>query len=234
MMAQRFGEGDMTARAGRDHLPTEFVPLAKAFNAMAGQLARREHDLMASNDKLTVLASVDELSDLANRRGFDSRLTFEWLKGEQTGQALGLLMIDIDHFKLFNDTYGHLDGDGCLRKVSETLARIARQSSGFAARYGGEEFSVLLPGADAARTAEIGEAVRAAVEALAIPHNASAFGHVTVSIGVAAALPVNQQDPKDLVEAADASLYAAKWQGRNTVVEHGAPRGARPGIALAG
>src|SRR5260370_983273 len=101
-MAGRFGEGDWSARVARSRLPSEFVPLARAFNAMAARLSSRERELGATNDRLTVMASIDMLSGLANRRGFQSRLDFEWLKGQQYDSQLSLLMIDVDHFKLYN------------------------------------------------------------------------------------------------------------------------------------
>src|SRR5436305_2807122 len=104
--AKRFGQGDWSARAARK-LPAEFVPLARALNAMAAQLGQRERELVASNDRLTVIASMDMLSGLANRRGFQSRLDFEWMKAQQSDSDVSLLMIDVDHFKLYNDTYGH-------------------------------------------------------------------------------------------------------------------------------
>ena len=121
------------------------MPLARAFNAMAAQLSQRERELVATNDRLTVIASIDMLSGLANRRGFQSRLDFEWLKAQQYNSELSLLMIDVDHFKLFNDTYGHPEGDACLSRLGETLAGIAAETMGFAGRYGGEEFCLLLP-----------------------------------------------------------------------------------------
>jgi PleD family two-component response regulator len=124
-------------RAPRSRLPAEFVPLARAFNAMAAQLGARERELVATNDRLTVIASIDMLSGLANRRGFQSRLDFEWLKAQQCGADLSLMMIDVDHFKLFNDTYGHPEGDVCLSRLGETLSGIAADTMGFAGRYGG-------------------------------------------------------------------------------------------------
>ncbi len=148
-MAKRFGQGDWSARAARNSLPAEFVPLARAFNAMAAQLGQRERELVATNDRLTVIASIDMLSGLANRRGFQSRLDFEWMKAQQYDSELSLLMIDVDHFKLFNDTYGHPEGDACLTRLGETLAGIAAETMGFAGRYGGEEFCLLLPNTDA-------------------------------------------------------------------------------------
>jgi diguanylate cyclase (GGDEF)-like protein len=220
-IATRFGEGDWSARVTRNRLPSEFVPLARAFNAMAAQLGQRERELVATNDRLTVIASIDMLSGLANRRGFQSRLDFEWMKAQQYDCELSLLMIDVDHFKLYNDTYGHPEGDTCLTRLGETLSGIAAETMGFAGRYGGEEFCLLLPNTDAARSREIGEMVRTAVEALAMPHVTSSHERVTVSVGVACTKPNSSQRPGDLIEAADAALYAAKHRGRNTVVEHG-------------
>ncbi|MBV8921733.1 diguanylate cyclase domain-containing protein [Bradyrhizobium sp.] len=235
-MAKRFGQGDLTARAARSRLPAEFVPLARAFNAMAAQLGQRERELVATNDRLTVIASIDMLSGLANRRGFQSRLDFEWLKAQQCEADLSLLMIDVDHFKLYNDTYGHPEGDVCLTRLGETLYRIAADTLGFAGRYGGEEFCLLLPNSSASRALEIGEMVRLAVLALEMPHATSNHQYVTVSVGVASTLPNDGQCPGDLIEAADAALYAAKRRGRNTVVEHGFVRTSegRDGIAIAG
>ncbi len=234
-MAKRFGEGDWSARVARNKLPSEFVPLARAFNAMAAQLSQRERELVATNDRLTVMASIDMLSGLANRRGFQSRLDFEWMKAQQYDSELSLLMIDVDHFKLYNDTYGHPEGDACLTRLGETLSGIAADTMGFAGRYGGEEFCLLLPNTDALKALEIGEMVRAAVQDLALPHATSSHQIVTVSVGVAATLPNDTQRPGDLIEAADAALYAAKHRGRNTVVEHGFVRMVdEAGMALAG
>jgi diguanylate cyclase (GGDEF)-like protein len=234
-MARRFGEGDWSARVARNKLPSEFMPLARAFNAMAAQLSQRERELVATNDRLTVMASIDMLSGLANRRGFQSRLDFEWMKAQQYNSELSLLMIDVDHFKLYNDTYGHPEGDACLTRFGETLAGIAADTMGFAGRYGGEEFCLLLPNTDSLKALAIGETVRAAVLDLGIPHLTSSHRTVTVSIGVAATLPNDTQRPGDLIEAADAALYAAKHRGRNTVVEHGFTRLIdEAGMALAG
>jgi diguanylate cyclase (GGDEF)-like protein len=232
--ATRFGRGDRSARVARSQLPAEFVPLARAFNAMAAQLGERERDLLSTNDRLTVMASMDALSGLANRRGFQSRLDFEWFKTLETGEQLSLLMIDVDHFKLFNDTYGHLEGDTCLSRIGEVLAGIANQAKGFAARYGGEEFCLMLPntGADTART--IAESIRAAVQVLALPHATSSYQTVTVSVGIAVTSPNETQHPMDLVEAADAALYAAKHGGRNAVVEHGFVRASSAAMKMVG
>lgn len=234
-MARRFGEGDWSARVALSRLPSEFMPLARAFNAMAAQLSQRERELVATNDRLTVMASIDMLSGLANRRGFQSRLDFEWMKAQQHNNELSLLMIDVDHFKLYNDTYGHPEGDACLTRIGEVLADIAADTMGFAGRYGGEEFCLLLPSIGAQRALEVGQTVRATIQDLGLPHITSSHQTVTVSVGVAATLPTDAQNPGELVEAADAALYAAKHRGRNTVVEHGfAKLVDEAGLALAG
>ena len=225
-IAQRFGQGEWSVRAPRRRLPAEFVPLACAFDTMAARLAERERDLIATNDRLTVMASIDMLSGLANRRGFQSRLDFEWMKAKQHNNELSLLMIDVDHFKLFNDTYGHPEGDACLSRLGETLAGLAAENLGFAGRYGGEEFCLLLPNTPASRALEIGEKVRAAVRDLAMPHATSSHRAVTVSVGVASTTPVDTLQSSDLIEAADASLYVAKRSGRNSVAGHGLARSA--------
>jgi diguanylate cyclase (GGDEF)-like protein len=232
-MAKKFGQGDWSVRAAPSRLPSEFVPLARAFNAMAAQLGQRERELVATNDRLTVIASINMLSGLANRRGFQSRLDFEWMKAQQYDSELSLLMIDVDHFKLFNDTYGHPEGDTCLSRLGETLAAIAAETMGFAGRYGGEEFCLLLPNTGATRAREIGEMVRVAVQGLAMPHCTSSYQTVTVSVGVAGTKPNDSQRPGDLIEAADAALYAAKHHGRNAVVEHGFVRISEGVVALA-
>ena len=235
-VARRVGDGEWSVRASDSRLPAEFAPLARAFDRMASQLSERERELIASNDHLAVMASIDMLSGLANRRGFQSRLEFEWAKAQQCHCELSLLMIDVDHFKLFNDTYGHPEGDACLSKIGETLSQVALEAGGFAARYGGEEFCLLLPDTDSSRAIEIGEMVRATVQDLAILHATSAYQAVTVSVGVASLRPNPALNPNDLLEAADASLYVAKRQGRNRVAEHGLARAGENGgaVALAG
>jgi diguanylate cyclase (GGDEF)-like protein len=220
-IAKRLGHGDWSVRALRSRLPAEFVPLARAFDTMAARLAERERDLIATNDRLTVMASIDMLSGLANRRGFQSRLDFEWMKALQHKSELSLLMIDVDHFKPFNDTYGHPEGDACLSRLGETLAGLAADTNGFAGRYGGEEFCLLLPNSGTSRAFEVGEMVRTAVQDLALPHATSSHRTVTVSVGVASTIPNDALRPSDLVEAADASLYVAKRSGRNSVAGHG-------------
>ena len=208
-MAKRFGEGDGSARVASSRLPQEFVPLARAFNAMAAQLSQRERELVATNDRLTVMASIDMLSGLANRRGFQSRLDFEWLKAQQYACELSLLMIDVDHF----GSQRHLrpsEGDACLTRLGETLAGIAADTMGFAGRYGGEEFCLLLPNTSAA------SALQSARPCAGVQKSACRMRPRATrpSLRAACTLPTDSQRPGDS-EAADALLYAAAPR-RNT------------------
>jgi diguanylate cyclase (GGDEF)-like protein len=184
---------------------------------MAIKLAERDRELRAANRHLEALASIDGLSGLANRRSFDARLHTEWKRATELKRPVALMMIDVDHFKLFNDNYGHLEGDQCLRVIAETLSAAATQNGDFAARYGGEEFVVLLPDTDLGAALETAARLRHTVAALAIAHRFAPCGHVTVSIGVAALTPSAANSPEDLLGAADGGLYAAKRGGRNTI-----------------
>ena len=128
------------------------------------------------------------------------------------------MMVDIDYFKLFNDRYGHVAGDTCLRAVGETLSLVTLEEAVMVARYGGEEFTLLLPGVDVARAAVLADEARKAIEDLCVNHSESPFGQVTISIGVKSMVPEAFQTAADLVEAADNALYDAKRRGRNRVV----------------
>jgi diguanylate cyclase (GGDEF)-like protein len=218
--AARFGSGELQARAPQRPLIAEFEPLAAAFDDMAAKLAAREEELRIANQHLEELASLDGLTGLANRRGFDRELERRWRFAIEQRRPLALLMVDIDHFKLFNDGYGHVRGDACLSAVAETLSSVTLHDAVLVARYGGEEFAVLVPGLDTARMTALGEEVRRAVEDLLLTHAEAPCGFVTISVGVASLLPDNEQTPADLVEAADNALYAAKRRGRNAVVAH--------------
>jgi len=215
--AARIGRGDLDARPNAKKLAPEFVPLAAALTDMAIKLAERERELRSANRHLEALASIDGLSGLANRRSFDARLQAEWERAAGLKRPVALMMIDVDHFKLFNDNYGHLEGDQCLRVIAETLSAATSQSGDLAARYGGEEFVLLLPDTNLATALEIAGRLRHTVAALAIAHRFAPCGHVTVSIGVASLTPTAASDPQVLIEAADSGLYAAKRKGRNMV-----------------
>jgi diguanylate cyclase (GGDEF)-like protein len=218
--AGQLGRGHLEARAGRNSWAPEFAPLAAALNDMAQRLAAREEELRIANTHLEELARLDGLSGLTNRRGFDAALEAEWQRAAKLQQPLALLMIDVDHFKLFNDSNGHVEGDECLRALGEIIGVAASRGAYVPARYGGEEFALLLPGLDARAGREVAESVREAMADLGIPHPAAPSGRVTVSIGVAALVPAPGESAQALIEAADAALYAAKRRGRNAVVGH--------------
>jgi diguanylate cyclase (GGDEF)-like protein len=218
--AARFGRGDLHARASQEPWVAEFAPLAAALDDMAAKLAAREEELQIANQHLDELASLDGLSGLANRRGFDRELDREWQNAIVNRRPIALMMVDIDHFKLFNDRYGHVAGDTCLRAVGETLSLVTLEEAVLVARYGGEEFALLLPGLDLERATALADEARKTVEDLLINHSESPCGHVTVSIGVESMVPEKFQTPADLVEAADHALYDAKRRGRNNVVAY--------------
>jgi diguanylate cyclase (GGDEF)-like protein/PAS domain S-box-containing protein len=172
-------------------------------------------------EQLFTMALTDPLTGLANRRAFDEQIEREWKRTLREGSRMSLLLLDIDHFKEFNDRYGHQAGDSCLRVVAATIVGNAR-SSDIAARYGGDELAVILPYADIVDAGVVAEKLRSAVEELWLTHEGNPEGGnwVTVSIGGATALScdvVTIRAPEYLLTAADHSLYEAKKQGRNRV-----------------
>jgi diguanylate cyclase (GGDEF)-like protein len=174
--------------------------------------------LERANRMLRALSYLDALTGIANRRHFEESLEQEWRRGTRTRLPLSLLMVDIDRFKALNDACGHQHGDDCLRRVANALGDALKRAGDLAARYGGEEFAVVLPGTDRDGALAIAEDVRARVEALAMAHEQSPAGVVTVSVGAATVTPAEGRSPSDLVDAADRALYAAKRDGRNCVV----------------
>ncbi|WP_412749832.1 diguanylate cyclase domain-containing protein [Krasilnikovia sp. M28-CT-15] len=188
---------------------------AQLYRRLETKVAERTSALQAANEQLAALSLTDPLTGLANRRRFDDALDDTWTQARDTGTAVTLAMIDIDHFKRYNDCYGHQGGDECLRRVAAELAGTVRQGTDIVCRYGGEEFAIVFTGADHDRAAAVAERARAAVEALALPHERTEARIVTLSIGVATHVPAGGGSAHDLVEAADAALYRAKEQGRN-------------------
>jgi diguanylate cyclase (GGDEF)-like protein len=180
------------------------------------ELEKANARLEEANARLEQLAVTDPLTGLTNRRRMDTLLDSEWRRAARPKHPLSVAMIDIDHFKGYNDHYGHLGGDRCLTTVAETVAASVR-STDYVARYGGEEFCIILPETPLADALVVAERVRAAVEALREPHALSPQGIVTVSIGVAAGLPGPNGTVDTLLKLADESLYDAKRAGRNRV-----------------
>ncbi|BDA84271.1 hypothetical protein Sa4125_18130 [Aureimonas sp. SA4125] len=177
-----------------------------------------EERLEETNLRLVDLASTDSLTGLANRRAFDERLLDEVARSVRDGEGLSVIMIDVDRFKAYNDTYGHPAGDECLRKIAEVLKSELRRPGDMAARYGGEEFVAILPKTDLASAFRRAEAIMKALSALELPHAGSEFNTVSVSSGVATLRSAHgSRGAADLLAAADDALYAAKAAGRNRV-----------------
>jgi diguanylate cyclase (GGDEF)-like protein/PAS domain S-box-containing protein len=181
---------------------------------------RIEMALQKANEELQRLAALDDLTQIANRRRFDDRLTQEWRRARRDGKPLALVICDIDFFKNYNDTYGHLKGDDTLHMVAQTLSDMLKRPMDLVARFGGEEFAAILPNTNIKGAMRVAHEFRAAIDGLKIEHRASAIGgQVTLSFGVAAMIPDGAMQPKSLIEAADKALYKAKALGRNAIVK---------------
>jgi diguanylate cyclase (GGDEF)-like protein/PAS domain S-box-containing protein len=230
--------GEIVIEAVATPVPGEMggVPrlLVSAHDATAE--AAKKAALMAANKQLGEMATTDALTQINNRRGFDEALAREWSRARRLGTGIALLLFDIDEFKSFNDSQGHLKGDECLRRIAGCLRDNLGRASDFVARYGGEEFAVLLMDIHPEHNGGliVAERLRQAVERLAIPHPASTLGYVTISGGVATAWP--QPALRGSIEAisisiireADAALYTAKYAGRNRVHGQMAPARVEP------
>lgn len=206
----------VSASIAQDHLA---LAIAGFFVATLGYGARsvlQQLRGIEEREMLHELARIDALTGLDNRRQFDDTLLREWRRAVRTDEGLAILLIDIDHFKRINDTYGHPTGDLYLREVAQTLARCATRASDVIARYGGEEFAVVLPGASLEQARRIAQRMRAEVEELRLATPA-ADGAVTVSVGIGAVERIASTDPAPLLRAADQALYEAKRGGRNRV-----------------
>jgi len=182
----------------------------------------RTAELQLLNARLEEISTTDGLTGVANRRRFDAVLASEWTRAARLGQPLAIGLMDVDWFKHYNDHYGHQAGDDCLRRVARLLADNICRTGDLVARYGGEEFDFISPATTAADALDMAHRVCAALQALGLPHDKSAFGCVTVSIGVAAVVPAEGSTPDELLRAADGALYTAKAQGRNQVILAGA------------
>jgi diguanylate cyclase (GGDEF)-like protein len=179
---------------------------------------RTHIELKRTRDLLESLASIDAVTTIANRRRFDASIETEWKRCARSHSPLTVAIADVDHFKSFNDSYGHTRGDECLRSVALAIRSIARRPGDLAARYGGEEFALVLPETDAAAARAIMQSMLDAVRELHIAHSGSSCAdHVTVSAGAATMVPLIDGHHSVIVEAADAALYEAKQAGRNRV-----------------
>ena len=176
-----------------------------------------EEELRDAYRAIEALAVTDPLTRLANRRRFDQCLTSEWRRGMRDCQALSLLLIDVDFFKLYNDTYGHLRGDSCLKQIAESAMDVVTRPGDLVARFGGEEFAVVLPNTDKEGAMQVAEEICASLRRRRLDHKASPLGCVTISVGCATMVPGLGQHSPVLIQKADDALYAAKKNGRNQV-----------------
>ncbi|KTT03089.1 diguanylate cyclase [Pseudomonas oryzihabitans] len=179
---------------------------------------RHEAELRRAHDDLQVLTLKDSLTGLANRRHFDTLLPAELARAQRTGQPLSLLMLDIDHFKAYNDHYGHPAGDRCLQAVAGVVAAAARRPGDLAVRYGGEEMALLLPNCDEAGAFAVASGIQEHLGILELPHPTSSWGRITLSLGFAIHVPGQRQPlAASLLASADEALYTAKHLGRNRI-----------------
>ena len=190
--------------------------IAKPVNPAVVRARVKTHlTLKAQSDLLRQMVFIDGLTGVANRRCFDERLRTEWRRAARDGSPLSLLMLDVDHFKRFNDRYGHQLGDDCLRRVASAIKGGLLRPGDLVARYGGEEFACILPGTDFEGALAVGAGIEHIVRGLQIEHaDSDVSGTVTVSIGVSTSLPDRDANPARLLALADAQLYRAKHSGR--------------------
>ncbi|MGU7772029.1 diguanylate cyclase [Burkholderia sp. MR1-5-21] len=182
-------------------------------------LRQSQQQLLEANLELRRLTHSDGLTGLSNRRYLDEYLNAEWRRSARDRTELSLLMIDVDNFKLYNDTYGHVSGDDVLKRIAATVESCLGRPGDLAARFGGEEFAVVLPGTSPGGVRLLAEKIRIAIEALRLEHVHSSTGHyVTISIGGAGVVPAAGAPMTSLIEAADRALYRAKHEGKNRVV----------------
>ncbi len=209
-LAGQLSKGNLEARCDTHSMVSEFNILSHEFNQMAESLQK-------TNEKLSTLSLVDGLTNVANRRGFDKKLEEEWNRSLRTKRPVSLLMVDIDYFKKYNDTYGHLSGDDCLRTIGLILKNVAHRAIDLPARYGGEEFAVVLPETDKQGAYAIAELIHDQVAQREIPHETSDISQfLTVSIGLATLREAKKiESPIELIKLADEQLYKAKHEGRN-------------------
>jgi len=178
-----------------------------------------EDALKAAHERLRLVAVIDELTQVANRRQFNEKLNNEWNRLKREGLPMSLIMCDVDCFKSYNDTYGHQNGDRCLRAIADAISDTVKRSIDVVARYGGEEFAIIMPNTDLIGARKVAESARAAVEELQIPNKASTvLPFITLSLGISTMIPTQHLTPDVLIKDADNALYEAKKSGRNQAV----------------
>lgn len=192
---------------------------ALQLDALLNKERLQEQQLQADNQILQQMATQDGLTGLSNRRAFDEKLDYEWKLGRREQTPLTVVLCDVDYFKPYNDSYGHVRGDQCLQAIAGILETVTQRPADMAARYGGEEFALVLPTTDAEGALHIVNSIRSLLQALAIPHQGSLIGAcVSLSFGVAEVVPSENVEATDLLRAADAALYQAKADGRDRAV----------------
>ncbi|MGD1806717.1 diguanylate cyclase [Dapis sp. BLCC M126] len=197
---------------------TDLLERLATQTAIAIQKAELFHRLEKRNQELEKIAYIDRLTGVSNRRHFEEKFHEEWKRLTRDNTSMSVIMVDVDYFKHYNDTYGHQQGDKCLARVAQAISAVVKRPGDFVARYGGEEFVVVLPNTPIEGALKVAENIRREIEALEIPHTASAVSNwVTSSLGVATSNWSNQSNPEMLLQAADMALYNAKKAGRNRV-----------------
>ncbi len=203
-----------TLQAQNDRLRQEITDRLQA----EASLERANQELQRYAKELERLTLTDDLTLLANRRCFDQQLQQEWQRLAREQGAIALILCDIDNFKAYNDTYGHLAGDACLKQVAQAIQATARRPADLVARYGGEEFAIILPNTDHHGAMRVAEAIQVAIRSLQIPHSQSSVGqYVTVSVGIFSTIPTPGSSPEFLVSVTDHLLYNAKNQGKDRI-----------------
>jgi two-component system chemotaxis family response regulator WspR len=207
----------------RNHTCSYLAP--QQLDKTSKELRETKRELERTKNELQRMSSLDGLTGIANRRRLDEYLEQEWLRAARGGKVISLIMIDIDHFKNYNDNYGHQGGDEVLRTVAQTLGIATHRPGDLVARYGGEEFAIVLPDTDAEGVLLVAANIMKCIENLNIPHaHSAAADHVTISMGIASVMPRKCDLPGTLIEAADKCLYEAKKTGRNRYVSFRDPK----------
>jgi diguanylate cyclase (GGDEF)-like protein len=192
--------------------------MQEVIDRQTAELQQLNQQLLQANADLVHLSTIDALTQVVNRRKFDEFVTGEWQRLLQVCRPLSLIMCDVDYFKIYNDTYGHLAGDKCLKQVAQAIREVTRKNSDLVARYGGEEFAIVLPNTDSVGAENAAKTILKQIQDLQIPFFSAIARHVTISLGVATIIPAPDRSLETLLKLADQLLYQAKQQGRNTYV----------------